>query len=208
MALPHISPKNRKEAARPRPAITMSTILSQLYLTSYRHPDTAPFGNIMLLPEAEAYQKAAQLAAAHPETTAFYRFADFANYYPRRNASEEALRSHFIQLGGQPELAHPYSFVLMESDYLAGWFSGGPAVRVPVEPLPKGQLSFTLGDSMSTFARDGVHQVLTLDGLLDMITAHGGTLADFMTHVQAKWYYIEAQVWSRDALAALFPDMF
>ena len=53
-----------------------------LYLTSYRHPDTGPFGNIMLLPEAEAYQKAAQLAGAHPETTAFYRFADFANYYP------------------------------------------------------------------------------------------------------------------------------
>ena len=183
-------------------------LISQLHLTSYRHPDTAPLGNIMLLPEAEAYRKAAQLAAEHPETTAFYRFADFANYYPRRKASEEALRQQFIQLGGQPELAHPYSFVLMESDYLAKWFSGGPAVRIPVEALPKNQLSFTLGDSMSTFARDGVHQVRTLDGLLEMIAAHGGTLEAFMAHVESTWYYIEAQVWSQNALAALCPEAF
>lgn len=114
----------------------MPTILSQLSLTSYRHPDTAPFGNIMLLPEAEAYQTAAQLAAAHPGTTAFYRFADFANDYPRRKTSEEALRQQFIQLGGQPELLHPYSFVLMESRYWAQWFGNGPAVRVPVAALP------------------------------------------------------------------------
>ena len=175
-----------------------------LYLTSYRHPDTGPFGNIMLLPEAEAYQKAAQLAAAHPETTAFYRFAD----YPRRKASEEALRQQFIQLGGQPELMHPYSFVLMESRYLAQWFGNGPAVRVPGAALPKEQLSFTLGDSMSTFARDGVHQVRTLEGLLDMINSHGGTLDDFLAHVETTWTYIEAQVWSQSALAALCPDEF
>lgn len=185
----------------------MTPILPQLYLTSYRHPDTAPLGNIMLLPEAEAYQKAAQLAAAHPETTAFYRFADFANYYPRRKTSEEALRQHFIQLGGQPELMHPYSFVLMESDYLARWFGNGPAVRIPVEALPKEQLSFTLGDSMSTFAREGVHQVRTLEGLLEMIAAHG-SLEAFLTHVETTWTYIEAQVWSRNALAALCPDAF
>lgn len=186
----------------------MSILPSDLYLTSYRHPDTTPFGNIMLLPEAEAYRKAAQLAAAHPETTAFYRFADFVNYYPRRKASEEALRKQFIQLGGQPELAHPYSFVLMENDYLAGWFSGGPAVRIPVEALPKSQLSFTLGDSMSTFARDGAHQVRTLDGLLEMMAAHGGTLEDFMRHAEAAWHYIEAQVWSQNALVALCPEAF
>lgn len=186
----------------------MSIDLPKLYLTSYRHPDTAPFGNIMLLPEAEAYQKAAQLAAAHPDTTAFYRFADFANYYPRRKTSEKALRQQFIQLGGQPELMHPYSFVLMESRYLAQWFGNGPAVRVPVAALPKEQLSFTLGDSMSTFSRDGEHQVRTLDNLLDMMTAHGGTLDDFLAHVETTWTYIEAQVWSRDALAALCPDAF
>ena len=181
---------------------------SHLYLTSYRHPDTAPFGNIMLLPEAEAYQKAAQLAAAHPETTAFYRFADFENYYPRRKASEEAMRSHFIRLGGQPELPHPYSFVLMESDYLARWFAGGPAMRLPLDALPPEQLSFTLGDSMSTFARDGVHQLHTLDSLLQLINAHGGSLTDFMAYVEATWHYIEAQVWSRDALQKLCPDAF
>ncbi|MBP3648476.1 MAG: hypothetical protein J6K73_01695, partial [Clostridia bacterium] len=62
--------------------------------------------------------------------------------------------------------------------------------------------------SMSTFARDGVHQVRTLEGLLDIMTAHGGTLDDFLSHVEATWTYIEAQVWSRDALAVLCPDAF
>ena len=35
----------------------------------------------MNLPEEEAFRVAAELAASHPETTSFYRFADFRNYF-------------------------------------------------------------------------------------------------------------------------------
>lgn len=178
---------------------------SQLYLTSYRHPDTQPFGNIMLLPQEEAFRMAKALADAHPETTAFYRFADFHNYYPRRKTSEAALREQFIRRGGKPELPHPYSFVLMESAYLADWFGGGPAVRIPLEALPRDQVCFTLGDSMSTFAKSGIHQLLTVEDLAAMTADWEGSLDAFMAHVDATWYYIEAQVWSLSALRAASP---
>ena len=179
--------------------------MEQLYLTSYRHPGTKPFGNIMMLPEEEAFREAARLAAAHPDTTAFYRFADFANYYPLRKASEEALREAFLAAGGQPELAHPCSFVLMENDYLHRWFGQGESIRIPLDALPPEQVSFTLGDSVSTFGRDGRHQLLTVEGLRRMMEDHGGSLQDFMTHVENTWRYIEAQVWSLNALQAFRP---
>lgn len=179
--------------------------MEQLYLTAYRHPGTEPFGSIMMLPEEEAFREAARLAAAHPDTTAFYRFADFANYYPLRKASEEALREAFLAAGGQPELAHPCSFVLMENDYLHRWFGQGDSIRIPLDALPPEQVSFTLGDSVSSFSRDGRHQLLTVEGLRRMMEDHGGSLQDFMTHVENTWRYIEAQVWSLNALQAFRP---
>ncbi|MBE5801606.1 MAG: hypothetical protein E7319_04890 [Clostridiales bacterium] len=178
----------------------MPADLSSLYLTNYRHPGTQPFGNIMLLSREEAFRVAAELAAAHPDTTAFYRFADFENYYPRRKASEEALRGRFIQLGGRPELPHPYSFVLMENDYLRGWFGHGPGQRILLSSLPDDQISLTRGDSVSSFGRDGQHQVLTKQTLLDEIAAFDGTLEQYLAHVESTWHYIEAQVWSETAL--------
>ena len=56
----------------------------QLVLVNYCHPGCVPLKNIMRLPEAQAFQLAQRLAEEHPETTAFYRFADFANYYALR----------------------------------------------------------------------------------------------------------------------------
>ena len=55
---------------------------------------------------------------------------------------------------------------------------------------------------------DGYLAQEDLDGLLEMMAAHGGTLEAFMAHVESTWYYIEAQVWSQSALAALCPEAF
>ncbi len=52
----------------------------ELMLVNYCHPDCVPMMNIMRLPEEEAYAKAYEMAAQHPETTAFYRFADFETF--------------------------------------------------------------------------------------------------------------------------------
>ena len=58
--------------------------MEKLLITHYYYPGTDPWKNIMDLPEEEAFRKAAELAASHPGTTSFGRFADFENYYPRR----------------------------------------------------------------------------------------------------------------------------
>ena len=53
------------------------------------------------------------------------RYPDFRNYYPARKKADEYVRNQFIALGGKPALAHPYSFALMDCEYLRNWFSGG-----------------------------------------------------------------------------------
>ena len=102
--------------------------MDKLLITHYYYPGTDPWKNIMLLPEEEAFRVAGELAAAHPETTSFYRFADFRNYYPARKRADEYVRNQFIALGGKPALAHPYSFALMDCEYLRNWFSGRSTV--------------------------------------------------------------------------------
>ncbi len=46
-----------------------------LILLNYCYP------NIIRLPQKEAFALASVFAESHPETTAFYRFTDFENYY-------------------------------------------------------------------------------------------------------------------------------
>ena len=58
--------------------------IKELYIVNYCHPNCKPLQNIMRLPEKQAFEKAGELARKNPETNAFYRFADFENYYPRR----------------------------------------------------------------------------------------------------------------------------
>ena len=82
----------------------------EIVLVNYCYPDCIPLMNIMRLPKEEAFQMAYKLAEAHPETTAFYRFADFENYYRRRKSQDEYLYTHFVELGGLPEEKHPLSF--------------------------------------------------------------------------------------------------
>ena len=99
--------------------------MEKTYITHYYYPGTDPWKNIMNLPEEEAFRLAGELADAHPETMSFYRFADFVNYHPLRKNADARVRARFTELGGKPELAHPYCFVLGESEYLKEWFSDG-----------------------------------------------------------------------------------
>lgn len=64
-----------------------------------------------MLPEKEAFSLAHELAVRNPDTTAFYRFADFINYYSLRMSQENCLYEMFISLGGKPKEKHPLSFV-------------------------------------------------------------------------------------------------
>lgn len=169
--------------------------MEKLWLEHYCHADCEPLKNIMRLPEKEAFALARKMADAHPLTTAFYRFADFANYYPRRLKTDTLLYESFCALGGKPRAAHPLSFVLGSSAYLHQWFGEGRVIRLPADSVPRDIISFTLGDSMSTLDRQGSLTMLTFPMLEAEMACHPEGAAGWLRDMQAEYHYIEAQVW-------------
>ncbi len=166
----------------------------ELVLVNYCYPDCTPLMNIMRLSETEAFQLAHKLAENHPDTTAFYRFADFSNYYALRKAQDEYLYSRFIELGGLPEEKHPLSFVIENSDYLREWFGNGIETKLLLKNIAPYHISFTIGDSGAEFQQNGSIDLLTLDDLKQRIDEHSGDFEVFMHAV--KRHYIEVQLWS------------
>ena len=169
--------------------------METLYLEYYCHPDCQPLKNIMRLPREEAFALAKQLADAHPETTAFYRFADFENYYPRRLQTDELLYDMFLKLGGKPQSRHSLSFVLGSSDYLHNWFGAGKTLRFPLSAAPRDGISFTIGDSMSSLAKQGYLHMLTLPMLEEEARKHPGGAQGWLGDVLKDHTYVEVQLW-------------
>lgn len=168
--------------------------VENIWLEHYYHADCEPLKNIMRLPREAAFAMAKQLADAHPETTAFYRFADFENYYPLRLETDNMLYERFCALGGKPREKHPLSFVLGSSDYLHRWFGEGNVIRIPLTWIDPEIVSFTLGDSMSTRSRLGDVTLLTLPMLQQAMQAHPQGTDGYLQDVFAQHTYIEVQV--------------
>ena len=167
-----------------------------LYIINYCHPNCEPLKNIMRLPKDEAFAFAKKMAEKNTETTAFYRFADFINYYPRRLAADKILYDAFMSLGGKPETGHPLSFVLQGSDYLSKWFDNGVVTKIKLNDIPREYISFTYGDSMAVLRKKDKVNIITKDMLLDEIGGYPGTLDDYMGEIAQKHYYIEVQLWN------------
>ena len=171
--------------------------MEKLFITHYYYPGTDPWKNIMDLPEEEAFRKAAELAASHPGTTSFGRFADFVNYYPRRKKADEYVRNAFLRLGGKPALRNPYSFVLAECEYLKEWFDSSDKIVLDLAGIPDDRVSFTLGDSCAQIQHGIEPEVLTKAMLLDRIRSCGGSVDTFLKESLGKHYYVEVQLWDR-----------
>ena len=167
-----------------------------VYITHYYIQGTDPWMNIMLLPKAEAFRKAAELAEAFRETASSGRFADFINYYPRRKAADRIVREAFIRLGGSPGLEHPYSFVLGKSDFLKNWYGNGAILRLRLDTVPDSQISFTPGDSCARFERREMPVVWTKQMLLEKLHAFGDSQEELIRSI-APYGYVEAQLWDK-----------
>lgn len=174
--------------------------VNDLMIVNYCHPSCTPLMNIMRLPKDEAFALAYKMARENKDTTAFYRFADFENYYPRRLQTDKLLYTRFTELGGKPLQEHPLSFVLQESDYLDSWFGNGIVTAIPLEHIPSDRISFTYGDSMASLERRGEIAMLTKEMLMTAISEHCGTIEDFMTDIEQKYHYIEVQVWDDECV--------
>ena len=150
----------------------------------------------MRLPREEAFALAREMAAANQETTAFYRFADFEHYYPRRLRTDALLHARFVALGGRPVEKHPLSFVLQGSGFLERWFDHGLITRIPLGQIPSDFISFTYGDSMTMLQQNGAFTMLTKETLLKTIADYQGSLEDFFAEIADRFNYIEVQVWN------------
>ena len=174
--------------------------VNELHIVNYCHRNCTPLLNIMRLPKDEAFSLAHKMAEQNKDTTAFYRFADFENYYPERLKTDKLLYDRFIELGGKPVQEHPLSFVLQGSDFLDGWFDRGIVTTIPLSRINSDYISFTYGDSMSTLKMQGEFTMLTKDMLLKAISDYDGTPEDFLTYIADRYNYIEVQVWDDDCL--------
>lgn len=165
-----------------------------IVLINYCHPGCVPLMNIMRLPKVEAFKLAGEFARKHPETTAFYRFADFDNYYALREGQDKYLHARFIEMGGLPEEEHPLSFVVEGSDYLRDWFGGGVETVLPLKSISPCHISFTLGDSGAVFQKHGDVELLTLEDFRQLFTEYDGDIGVLLSHTG--YHYVEAQLWS------------
>jgi len=172
--------------------------IKDLYIVNYCHPNCIPLRNIMRLPKEEAFAMASQMAASNKNTTAFYRFANFENYYPRRLETDKLLYDTFVSLGGKPQTEHPLSFVLQGSDYLYKWFDKGYVTKIPLKMIPSEFVSFTYGDSMSSLKRNGKIQMVTKEMLIETLRSYEGSLDDYMNEITERYFYIEVQLWNDD----------
>ncbi len=171
-------------------------VLDNIFIVHYCHPNCKPFQNIMRLPKEKAFALADKLAYDNPNTTAFYRFADFENYYPKRLKTDEILYQKFVALGGKPKEKHPLSFVLQGCDYLNEWFGNGVIYRIALKNVDSESVSFTLGDSCAQYERTGNIEMVTKEQLLARIEKFDYNIENFMGYVKENYSYIEVQVWN------------
>lgn len=167
----------------------------ELYIVNYCHNNCIPLKNIMRLPKEQAFALAYEMAEKNRETTAFYRFADFDNYYRERLKTDNLLFTEYKNMGGKPKYEHPLSFVLQGSEYLHEWFGKGIITQIPLNQISDECISFTYGDSMSILKRDGKFTMLTKAMLFELLDKYNGAIEDFIEEVHKNYGYVEVQVW-------------
>jgi len=172
--------------------------IDELYIVNYCHSNCIPLKNILRLPKEEAFLFANEMATKNTGSTAFWRFADFINYYPLRIKQDACMYELFTSLGGKPKFEHPLSFVLQGSEYLDNWFDKGTITKVLLKNIPSEYISFTFGDSGAMLKRTGEISVLTKKMLLDSILNYEGTIDEYMNEIAEKNSYIEVQLWNDD----------
>jgi len=164
-------------------------------LVNYAHTKCTPMKSITQLPEAEAFELAAQLYTESP-CRAHRRFGpDFQYYYPHRLKTEKWLHEHFLALGGEPETEHPFYFALHNCESLDRNFEYGTQTQLTLSDIDPRHISFTFGDSIAVMDSPDRREPFTKDDLYTHIAAHGG-VEPFLDSIKNKYDCIEAQLWT------------
>ena len=133
----------------------------ELYLVNYRHKKSEACKNITELPLEEA-KKLAEKLYSDCSCRAHRRFGvTFEQYYENRCKAEQWLYDFFCKLGGTPKRKHPLYFTVQPSEVLAENYGEHCAIKIDLDEVAEGDISFTFGDSMALYYTEKLHQVYT-----------------------------------------------
>ena len=184
------------------------------FITHYHRADHRPFLNLSDLDEAGLERVLPALQTAAESAVSERRFGP--RYMELRRATEEVLRTRFIERGGRPVRGSPHYFVLGESAWFGGLYRDAAEVRVRLSDLPTEQVSVTYPDSVTSMGllaafginvspRDYHGNVYRIEELADLVDRyglpHGAEPTTYEGHQFEDFeHYIEVQVWSDDPL--------
>lgn len=127
----------------------------------------------------------------------FNRFKNFEWYIQERTNTESWLFEAFKKIGGKPRVKAPIYFVLGNNSYLEECYGENVGIiQIPLEDIPKEDISFTLEDSMSIHVSGSDRAVFTIEMLLDYIDEQNMSLETYLEAMNRKHKYIEAQIWN------------
>jgi hypothetical protein len=131
-------------------------------------------------------------------------------YFEQRLRYEAVMYEQFVAKGGLPQLRHPHSAVLGESEIWEKITTR--AIRIPLDAIPSIHISFTYTDSWVTYVDrepDGTAiprkpqygMLYRKEELEQLFNQHGWPGDRWKSEVE--WQndlYVEAQIWSDDPL--------
>lgn len=168
----------------------------ELYLVNYRHKNSTPCKSITELP-LEAAKKQAEKLHVGSECRAHRRFgADFERYYEDRCKAEQWMQDAFRKIGGMPRKKHPLYFTVQPSEALSENYGEHCVIKIDLNEVADGDISFTFGDSMALYYTGKLHQVYTKNELLKQLEMYDNNINNMLEHKEEQAVFIEAQLWN------------
>lgn len=174
-----------------------------MYLYHYYDKTVGPFRNIVDNTKEEAEKILEDIKLRNTDTQCAMRYE---NYLEDRLYYEEILRNKFLQKGGRILRKNPYYMVVEHSPWLSSCYDNCGIVKIPVEEFDLSTISFTYGDSHSTFSSKGNddkeyrNKIYLYGEMLELIEKYG---------LPQDWNddgkfgperYIEVHIWSDDTI--------
>ena len=168
----------------------------ELFLVNYRHKDSEPCRSITELPLEEA-KRVAEMLRTGSDCRAHRRFgSSFESYYYDRCKVEKWIQDTFCKLGGTPKREHPLYFTVQYSEMLSEHYGEHCMIKIDLNEVVDGDISFTFGDSMALYYTEKLNRVYTKNGLLKQLEIYDNDVNKMLEQNKEQVGFIEAQLWN------------
>jgi len=173
-----------------------------LFLYHYYEKSRGPFRSISELTVSEAQAVLDGIKAVN-KIFAAHRYN---GYIERRHELEQKSRELFAAKGGKPIRRTPHYMVVEACPWLETWYNDSAYVKIPFTDFDSSAVSFTYGDMFPTFSprvcdgkeyRGQLYRFVEIMGLIEKYGLPQLWNGDGRFGPER---YIEAQVWSDDAV--------